>query len=524
MVRFSLPSISLAAKCRIVFGLAVLLIIGSALTVPWLRMTDLVHEKNFQIARQMGVLAVQRATLTPGDWTLQQRSLDDWWAQQSATHGLAGPAPRLIAIDPLNPTPPAGEDEYVAHCIGMLARKIGLDEAPLRVEKRRSGHLFYRVVLPVRSRGDRGSPGTLLGVVSVEYPASKAGADLIENEGLIVMAGALAGILAVLVFYIITQKLILSPVRELRAVADEVSGGNHEVRSTIATGDEFEDLARAFNAMLVHLEQQQDELRAANRSLDTRLGELAERNVALYEGSRMKSQFIANVSHELRTPLTSIIGFAELLREGGADLPRAQRYMQNILDSGRNLLTIINDLLDLAKIEAGKFILHRGPVNLHDMVANLIDFVSPLAEKKQLHLDGQVDERTPVIESDSGRIQQILFNLMSNAVKFSEPGGRVIVRIGPDEEKGVRMTVVDRGIGIPEDQLSVIFEKFQQIDGSMTREHSGTGLGLAITKELVEILGGRISVQSVVGEGSEFCVVLPLVCPETADMPATALT
>ncbi|MEE8169950.1 MAG: ATP-binding protein, partial [Phycisphaerae bacterium] len=357
----------------------------------------------------------------------------------------------------------------------------------------------------------------LLGVVLATHIAPRTGADLSENLGLILMAGALAGILAVLVFYIISQRLILSPVRELRHVADEVAAGNHSVRSRIETGDEFEDLARAFNSMLAHLQEKQEELRTINVSLDTRLGDLAERNVALFESNRVKSQFVANVSHELRTPLTSIIGFAELLREGGVDDgDRRRRYLQNILDSGRMLLGLINDLLDLAKMEAGKFTLHRGAVNLRDMIQNLISFMQPLADKKELALVAEVGADVPEVVSDSGRIQQILYNLLSNAIKFSEPGGRVSTRIAREGDEHVVIVIEDTGIGIPAPQLADIFEKFRQLDGSMTREYGGAGLGLAITRELVHMLGGSISVRSEEGRGSEFRVLLPTSAPETA--------
>ncbi len=291
------------------------------------------------------------------------------------------------------------------------------------------------------------------------------------------------------------------------------------MRSTVATGDEYEELARAFNAMLSHLQTSENELRSTNKSLDTRLGELAERNVALYEANKIKSQFLANVSHELRTPLTSIIGFAELLRESAsAEGGRMLRYSENIMSSGRMLLGIINDLLDLTKIDAGRLELHLATVDMKEMAANLIDFMRPLAEKKSLQLVPIVAEDTPKIVSDAGRIQQILYNLLSNAVKFTPEGGLVELRLS-GVEGGISIIVRDTGVGIAAEKLELIFEKFRQLDESMTREHTGTGLGLAISKELVSLLGGTISVTSEAGKGSEFTVFLPL---ETK-MPETGL-
>jgi len=519
MIRLRQFSISLAAKCRLLFGLAVLLIIASALFVPWLRMRDLVHDGNVQTARLIGRLALARSDLGSGQWGPKQRALDRWWPTGAAQHGFRSPPPRLIPLsDVSNPHPPPGADDYLAQAVTDLARNPELREAPPLVTSSSVG-LLYRIILPVRSTGEKHPVGTLLGVVAVDYTVPDARANLWINLGLSLMAGALAGTLAVLVFYLITQKLILSPVRELRRVAESVSQGEHSVRSEIATGDEFEELARAFNAMLAHLQASENELRTINKSLDTRLGEVAERNVALFEANKIKSQFLANVSHELRTPLTSIIGFAELLREAATrEGGRTLRYAENIMASGRLLLGIINDLLDLAKIEAGKLELHLADVDLAELARNLIDFMRPLAEKKSLQLVACVPPDLPTIHSDGGRIQQILYNLLSNAVKFTPEGGLVELRLSVPADDRVAIAVKDTGIGIPPEKIPEVFEKFRQLDDSMTREHSGTGLGLAISKELTTLLGGTISVASELGKGSEFTVVLPRTVP--ADQPA----
>jgi signal transduction histidine kinase len=250
------------------------------------------------------------------------------------------------------------------------------------------------------------------------------------------------------------------------------------------------------------------------------LSVLAERNVALYEANQIKNQFLAKVSHELRTPMTSIIGFAELLREAAStEGGRTLRYSENIMSSGRMLLGIINDLLDLAKIEAGKMDLHLGEVEMSEMARNLIDFMRPLADKKSLQLVADIPTDLPRIVSDAGRIQQILYNLLSNAVKFTPDGGLVELNLNRTQENGIRITVRDTGIGIPEEQLSHIFEKFRQLDESITREHSGTGLGLAISKELVSLLGGTVCAESRPGKGSLFTVVLPPAAPSKKEAP-----
>lgn len=521
MPRISITSISLAAKCRMLFGLAVLLIVAAALFVPWLRMRDLVHESNVQLTRQIGRLALAQSELGGSNWELKKKSLRLWWPNDSIRTEKDEPIPSLIKLsDPLHPKPPADVDDYIKNSIRKLSKDTSLVESSPRWVAV-GNTLQYRMVFPIRSSGDKYPAGTLLGVIAVEHFAPRARVDLLVNFGLSLMAGALAGILAILVFYLITQKLILSPVRELTRVAESVSQGEHSVRSQIATGDEYEELSRAFNAMLSHLQASENELRRINKSLDTKLEELAERNVALFEANKLKSQFLSNVSHELRTPLASIIGFAELLREAAsAEGGRKLRYSENIMSSGRMLLGLINDLLDLAKIEAGKLELHPTTVNLPEMLRNLLDFIRPLADKKSLQLMADIPNEIPTISSDTGRIQQVLFNLLSNAVKFTPEGGLIELRLGQLDDEYVFVKVKDTGIGIPEEELPRVFEQFRQLDGSMTREHSGTGLGLAISRELVTMLGGRIEVTSEVDKGSEFSVILPISGPKELETSA----
>ncbi|MCA9257339.1 MAG: HAMP domain-containing histidine kinase, partial [Phycisphaerales bacterium] len=222
------------------------------------------------------------------------------------------------------------------------------------------------------------------------------------------------------------------------------------------------------------------------------------------------------------TPLASIIGFAELLREAASDEGGRQfRYAENIMSSGRMLLGLINDLLDLAKIEAGKLELHLTSVNLREMLDNLLDFVRPLANKKSLQLSAVVPDEAPSIESDAGRIQQILYNLLSNAIKFTPEGGLVEMTLEPQTDEHVAIHVRDTGIGIPAEKLDAVFETFRQLDGSVTREYGGTGLGLAISRDLARLLGGALSVSSEQGKGSTFTVILPLTPPEQTSVTLT---
>ena len=362
----------------------------------------------------------------------------------------------------------------------------------------------------------------LAGAIAVELPADSSDQTMLFYRLALIAAGGLAGILAILVFYIIMHRFILAPIEELRNTAIRVGEGRLEVRAHVETGDEFEDLANTLNTMLERLRLSQDELRRANKLLDARLGEMGEINVALHESNRVKSEFLANVSHELRTPLTSIIGFAELIREGPQTEAngKVSRYSENILISGRILLEIINDLLDLAKIEAGRVELRLAPIRAEEICNTLVDFMRPLADKKGLQVTCEIEPDLPLLTTDRGRLRQILFNLLSNAVKFTPEGGSVGIRAKRAGDTTVRIEVSDTGPGVAAEHHAVIFEKFRQIDQSETREFAGTGLGLAIARELTQMLGGTIGIESELGHGATFWIVLPLNAPESAERPA----
>jgi signal transduction histidine kinase len=380
--------------------------------------------------------------------------------------------------------------------------------------------------MAVRSSSTDFHPHALRGLIDVGLPVPQA--PFVWNATVTALAGASGAVLAILMFYLVSQRLVLRPVETLRKVAERVTSGDITAQSTIRSGDEFQDLSNAFNEMLAHLRRAQEEQATINRSLDVRLGELAEMNVGLYESNRLKTEFLANVSHELRTPLVSIIGFAELLRDAwdspDTDRDRVVRYANNILTSGRSLLDIINDLLDLAKIEAGKLELHINDFSPAQLGTDLIDFVQPLANKRKQNIILEIADDLPRMQSDPGKIKQILYNLLSNAVKFTPEEGTIALRIERCDEARVQMIVSDTGPGIDDDLQEKIFEKFSQLDSSETREHAGTGLGLAITRELVTMLGGTIKLQSSLGHGSTFTVELPRTfAPPSASLPASTV-
>lgn len=373
------------------------------------------------------------------------------------------------------------------------------------------------------------SDGQLVGVISVTVPKGQTGITLLLNRIFIIVGGLLAGILAVVVFYLITQRFILRPVRRLRDAADKLvvpaEQGQAastdmkeswqevmEITETIKTRDEFQQLAQAFHHMLGRLKVAHDRLQESNRALDLQLGELEAKNLALYESNKLKSEFLANVSHELRTPLNAIIGFAEILKDraAGSDDERGSHYASNVLESGRMLLLLINDLLHLAKIEAGKMELHWGKCSVGDLADALLNYTRPLAQEKHLVVELTVDDDIGLIETDSGKLQQVLFNLLSNAIKFTPNHGIIDISICLVDDDHVQFEISDTGPGIPAEDRDKIFEKFRQLDGSVTREHEGTGLGLAIVKELITMLGGSITVgQRENGTGAVFTVLLP---------------
>ena len=230
----------------------------------------------------------------------------------------------------------------------------------------------------------------------------------------------------------------------------------------------------------------------------------------LRAASRMKSEFLANMSHELRTPLNGIIGFSELLvDEKAGPLNDVQReFIGDILVSGRHLLQVINDILDLSKVEAGRMQLLPESFELLRTVDEVCSIISPMAVKKRIAVNCHCDSQATVT-LDRQRFKQVLLNLVSNAVKFTNEGGRVDIYVEQRDKRTLELKVSDTGIGIAREDLSRLFVEFQQIDASAARQHQGTGLGLALTRKLVELQHGSVEVHSELGKGSTFTVVLP---------------
>jgi signal transduction histidine kinase len=349
----------------------------------------------------------------------------------------------------------------------------------------------------------------LIAVVKIRMDTKSVEEAVHINRAILMGTAIFTAWLIMICSYVIVRYVIVKPVKHLKEVSDAISAGELNVRSEIQTGDEFEDLSHAFNRMLRNLVSMQDRLRKVNADLDHKVDELARANLALYESNRLKSDFLATMSHELRTPLNSILGFSEVLLSSGLLADKPQRWVNNIQTSGEKLLALINDILDLAKIEAGKMELRLEKFLVTDVCEGQLNMFRPLAQKKNIELRSQVDPNLAPLRQDQTKLQQILSNLLSNAIKFTPEGGRVLLKAEADPLHVV-LTVQDTGVGIaPEDQ-ELVFERFRQAGNPLTREQGGTGLGLSIVRELTKLLGGEVTLRSELGRGSTFTVRLPL--------------
>jgi PAS domain S-box-containing protein len=258
-------------------------------------------------------------------------------------------------------------------------------------------------------------------------------------------------------------------------------------------------------------EQLEDRISRATVELEERNRQLEWQSFELQKASRLKSEFLANMSHELRTPINVILGYTSLLRERiyGALTDQQDEALAKTYKTSQHLLELINDILDLSKIEAGKMPLHLEPVSVREVVAEISESLLPMLHDRDLVYRTDVARDLPRIRTDRTKLKQVLLNLLSNAVKFTPEGSVAITAQPRDDGAGVRIVVADTGIGIRPADLAAIFEDFRQVDQSHTREHGGTGLGLSITRKLLTLLGGTIEVESEYGAGTTFTVELP---------------
>jgi signal transduction histidine kinase/CheY-like chemotaxis protein len=331
-----------------------------------------------------------------------------------------------------------------------------------------------------------------------------------------------ASLIAALLVASVFQRAVAEPIVHLAELAGIVSRDkDYSVRAT-STGnrDEPDILIHAFNEMLGQIQEHEGALQEVHRELEQRVQartaqlaaankELELRNREVEHATKLKSKFLASMSHELRTPLNAIVGFSDLLAEGvpGELNPKQKRFVNHIKQGSAHLLQLINDILDLSKIEAGQLELHCEYFHLKDALPEVLSTIRPLAMAKNIQVEHMLEIDRPAY-ADRVRFKQILYNLLSNAVKFTPQGGRISIACAEDEDF-VSISVTDTGIGIRAEDQAVVFEEFRQVEGGKESTLEGTGLGLAITKRLVEQQGGKISLVSELGRGSRFSFTLP---------------
>ena len=314
-----------------------------------------------------------------------------------------------------------------------------------------------------------------------------------------IQAAVVIGVIAVMLlagFTWLIAAYVLRPVRDLMQGAAQVAGGNLTQRVPVRSKDEVGVLAQTFNDMAGQLRESFDTLEAQNEELQ-RL-------------DKLKDEFLANTSHELRTPLNGIIGLAESIIDGATGPLRkaTQKNLSLIVASGKRLASLVNDILDFSKLKNQAFELQKKPLEIHSLSEVVITLSQSLVGNKPLQLINRTEPDLPLVEADENRVQQILLNLVGNAIKFTD-SGEVSVSARPEGDS-LTNTISDTRIGIPADKIECVFDSFQQADGTIARQYGGTGLGLAVSKQLIELHGGRIEVESELGVGSRFTFTLPL--------------
>lgn len=400
-------------------------------------------------------------------------------------------------------------------------------EVDLAISRESEVRLTARLLIVMQSMV---SDSVLLG----EY-SSEAAMLAQRRTTTLVLAIALVSIAVMVSIGVSTSRTVVRPIERLRSNVREVGAGNLGVRSGVTGTDEVGELASAFDVMVgdlqrsyARLEREIAERRSAEAALseyrdhleqivDERTEELLRLNEDLVTATHAKDDFLTSMSHELRTPLNSIIGFTEIMLGGLAgDVSEEQRrQLTMVRDSGQQLLLLVDDVLDLARINAGHITVLLAETPVRETVDRIAGMMRPLADAKGLRLVIDVRDDVPEsIVSDRGKVDQIMLNLLANAITYTDSGG-VTVDVRRERDDRIALEVSDTGVGIPEGEIEAIFEQFHRAHRELTATHPGTGLGLSISRRLAEVLGGHLVARSVPGEGSVFTLVLPVTGPRS---------
>jgi two-component system sensor histidine kinase ChiS len=400
---------------------------------------------------------------------------------------------------------------------------IGFDSIPVSKLQGRMNISFALIILTTALM--IGTLANQRATDMVDHPETQAEAvgNLRQHTTYITVVAVLIG----LVFSTVLAQSVAVRVGDLVNSMKRVQAGDLSARLTPTGNDEIDIVTRQFNEMVSQLDRNDHTIRDLNANLEKKVKyrtrqlskkkrELQVSFRQLQEHDRLKTQFFSNVSHELRTPLTMILApIEELISKRQQQLPKDAGYMLEVaLVNGRRLLDLINRLLEFSKLEAGHAQVNLSPVHLNDMVNDLATSARPLASQRQIELKVELDPELPVIGGDTDKMDSVITNLLSNALKFTPAGGTVSIRTRRDGDR-VCVYVSDSGIGIAPEDHARVFERFVQLDGSTARKYSGTGLGLSLVKEIVELHGGKIQIESEVGKGATFWFWLPITEPPT---------
>ena len=412
----------------------------------------------------------------------------------------------LVSLTPLNPE--NRPDDYEKEALNKF-NKEGIVETIRFDQQDKKHHLHYMVPLYLEKgclechHIQEISKNGVRGGLSVFLPIDKMKSSIKKNQLKLAVSGIALILLTILTLFFLLRHMVIKPLKNFEEMTNEIGKGNLEARVKINTGDEFEKLGHAFNDMGERISRGRDYL---EEKIVQATSELSEANRELKTLDKLKSDFLANMSHELRSPLTVIRGGIDYLNRT-VKKEDNRNYLEIIDKNLARLIHLVSDLFDFTKIEAKKTDWSFEQENLTVLIEEVIEIISPLSMDKKVPIHYE-NSGNIIVEFDQERIEQVLVNLIENAIKFSDPETEIRINVKEDQET-VTISIKDKGVGIPEENLETIFDKFSTVPSGRDGQTEGTGLGLAICKAIVEAHGGRIWAESVKGVSSTFYFILP---------------